>query len=161
MWTKVKQFTTAALFVASFLCFPCVGLCSEGAGVTYTITDAELTTLETHLTALQTNNETLTNILNESTVDLQTARDELTQLREALTKSRTELESLSNSLTALRAESQAAKASLKTANEELQKALQSVEASERERDRIEGRLRTQRNIWEALFAVAVGVAVAR
>ncbi|MBR1885833.1 MAG: hypothetical protein IJ812_05455, partial [Schwartzia sp.] len=66
-----------------------------------------------------------------------------------------------NDLATLKAESQAAKASLQTANDELRKASESFKQYEKERDRVGNRLRNQRNIWEALFFIAAGVAVAR
>jgi hypothetical protein len=50
---------------------------------------------------------------------------------------------------------------LQTANEELRKASQSFKQYEKERDKTENRLRNQRNIWEVLCFVAVGVAAAR
>lgn len=154
MWTKVKQFTTAALFVASFLCFPCVGLCSEGAGVTYTITAAELTTLETHLTALQQNNEKLKNILA-------TQGDELTAALNLLTESQAELMKLKAELQTAKNDVQSARQSLATANAELQKALESVNESEREHRARETQLERQRVLWQIIAVIVGGVAIAK
>ena len=64
-------------------------------------------------------------------------------------------------LTELQAETKSLSESLKTANEELKRASESFKASERERDKIEGRLRNQRNIWEILCVIVAGVAIAK
>ena len=140
------------LLAALCLCLPSAGTCSPSQ--TYQISESELHTLENHLTALEANNETLKTILSESNEDLTIALD-------ALMKSQNELVMLKTQLQQAKADAQSAKQSLEIANQELAKASESFKASEREHDKIEGRLRTQRNIWEALFAVAVGVAVAK
>ena len=129
-----------------------VGSCSENQQ--YTISATQLEALQNHLNALEQNNSELLNLLNASEMDL-------TEASLSLSESKKELETLRAQLTALQAETKQLDASLKTANEELQRARESFKKSEQEHDRIEGRLRTQRNIWEALFAVAVAVAVAR
>jgi len=92
--------------------------------------------------------------LSESDASLTTALD-------ALMISQQELMTLKTQLEKARNDAKNAQDSLQIANLELQRASESFKASEREHDRIEGRLRNQRNIWEALFAVAVGFAVAR
>lgn len=152
MWKKTKFLSALLMSAFLFLCLPCAGGCSPSR--TFEISESELQTLENHLTALEQNNETLLNLLAASTLDLNEAS-------QSLSESRKELETLRMQLTELQAETKNLSESLKTANEELKRASESFKASERERDKVEGRLRTQRNIWEALFAVAVGVAVAR
>lgn len=138
------------LLSVSFWFWPGVGICSQ----TYTVTEDELLTLEQHLNALQANNDALMMVLVESNEDLQTARS-------ALTASRQELQTLKTQLQTLKDEAIAARQSLQTANDELQKAAQSLKQSEAAHGKTESRLRTQRNIWEALFFVACGVAAAR
>ena len=86
---------------------------------------------------------------------------ELTEALNLLTKSQEELTKLRNELQIARSEAKNARNSLAIANEELAKASQSFKQYEIERDRTENRLRNQRNIWEVLCFVAVGVAVAR
>ena len=129
-----------------FLCCVSVGSCSENQQ--YTISATQLEALQNHLNALEQNNSELLNLLNASEMDL-------TEASLSLSESKKELETLRAQLTALQAETKQLDASLRTANEELQRARESFKKSEKEHDRIEGRL------WEALFAVAVGVAVAR
>lgn len=148
--TKRIRTTTALLLSALFLYWPCAGICSQ----TYTVTADQLSTLEQELNALRANNDELTQILNESGMDL-------TQAREALEKSRADLEMLKQRLTALSAEAVTVRESLQIANDELRLASESLKKSEQDRQRAEGRLRTQRNIWEALFFVACGVAICR
>ena len=138
--------------VALWLCWASVGGCSESR--MYQISENELTTLQEHLNVLEQNNETLRSILDGS-------NEELTAALNALTASKAELTKLKSELMQCRIDAENARKSLETANQELQRARESFRQSEKERDKIEGRLRTQRNIWEALFAVAVGVAIAR
>ena len=111
-------------------------------------------TLEQHLNALTTNNETLKTLL--------TAQDsELTTALELLMKSQTELMKLKTELAQAKSDVQSANQSLEIANDELQNARISFKKYEAERDKTESRLRNQRNIWEILCAVAVGFAVAK
>ena len=146
-----KNICILALSLAvSLLFFWRVGICCP----TYTVTEAELLTLEQHLSALEANNSELLTILNESNEDLTTARA-------ALTASRAELQTLKAQLQTLMTEAQAARQSLQIAQKELDDAAQSLKASEAAHGKTEGRLRTQRNIWEALFFVACGVAATR
>jgi len=149
MIKKIRT-TTALLLSVLVLFSPSVGICSP----TYTVTADQLLTLERELNALRANNDELTRILNESDADL-------TQAREALQKSRADLETLKQRLTALSAEAVTVRESLQIANDELKLASESLKKSEQDRQRVEGRLRTQRNIWEALFFVACGVAICR
>ena len=150
MWKK--------LFVSLVLCaLVCLsaGFCGTcSANQTYTISESELMTLENHLTALEANNETLKAILSVSNEDLTIALD-------ALMQSQNELATLKMQLQQAKNDAESARNSLQIANQELQKASQFFKQYERERDRTENRLRNQRNIWEVLCFVAVGVAVAR
>jgi len=152
MWTKKRFFVSLALSLQLSFSSALGGICYANA--TYTISESELTTLENHLAELEKNNETLRAILTESNEDLTIALD-------ALMKSQAELTTLKAQLQQAKSDAESAKASLKIANDELAKAAQSFKEYEKERDKVENRLRTQRNIWEALFAVAVGVAIAR
>lgn len=149
MTKKIRIFT--ALLLSAFVLFwPCAGFCSP----IYTVTADQLSTLERELNALKANNDELSQLLTQSNVDL-------TQAREALQRSKGELETLKQRLIALSAEAVTVRESLQTANEELRLASESLKKSEADRQRVEGRLRTQRNIWEALFFVACGVAICR
>lgn len=152
MWRKIKHLSTLLTLVASFLLLPFVGTCS--ANQTYTISESDLTTLENHLNELTTNNETLKTIL--------TAQDgELTQALNLLMKSQSELATLKTQLQQAKNDAESARKSLQTANAELKKAALYFKEYEAERDKTENRLRNQRNIWEVLCLVAVGVAVAK
>jgi septal ring factor EnvC (AmiA/AmiB activator) len=94
--------------------------------------------------------------------ELLTESDEQSTIAlDALMQSREELEKLKAQLLQVQKDAESAKESLRTANEELRKASESFKQYEKERDKVEGRLRNQRNIWEVLCFVAVGVAVAR
>ena len=152
VWTKISLSNILCILVFLFLCCLSVGTCY--ANPTYTISETELQTLEQNLTILEQHNEMLKAILT-------TQGDELTEALNLLTKSQEELMKLRNELKIARSETQSARISLETANLELAKAAQSFKELERERDKTENRLRNQRNIWEVLCFVAVGVAVAR
>ena len=152
MWIKKNSINVCFLLAALFLLFPCVGGCSENP--TYTISESELMTLETNLATLEQHNATLKSILT-------TQDGELTEAINLLMKSQEDLAKLKAELQIARQETQSAQDSLMIANKELQKASQSFKQYEAERDKTENRLRNQRNIWEFLCAVAVGVAVAR
>lgn len=151
MWIRVKFISVLFLLSVLLWFLPSVGGCSPSL---YQITEADLMTLENHLTQLEQNNNTLKEILTASDADLTIALD-------ALKKSQAELLTLKTQLQQAKSDAESAKASLKIANEELQKASQSFKEYEAERDKTENRLRNQRNIWEFIAALAVGVAVAR
>ena len=152
MWKKTRFCGMVFLLLALFLCLPSAGSCSESK--TYQISESELTTLQNHLDALEQNNETLKMLLTES--------DEgLTIALEKLMESQKELATLKMQLQQAKNDAESAKNSLAIANQELQKARQSFKQYEIERDKTENRLRNQRNIWEVLCLVAVGVAAAR
>jgi chromosome segregation ATPase len=129
-----------------------VGFCSEIQ--TYTISETQLTALQEHLNALERNNSELLNLLNASEMDL-------TEASLSLNESKKELETLRTQLVVLQAETKQLSESLRIANEELRKASESFKASEKAHARIEGRLRTQRNVWEAIAAVLAGMCIAR
>jgi chromosome segregation ATPase len=151
MWTIRVKYISALLILSALLWFlPSVGGCSP----TYQITEEELTALQNHLTVLETNNETLKNILSESNEDL-------TKALEALMKSQSELMTLKTQLQKAKNDAESAKASLKIANDELQKASQYFKECEAAHTKTENRLRNQRNVWEFIAALAVGVAVAK
>ena len=150
MWKKL--FVSSVLFALACLSLGWHGTCY--ANQTYTISENELQTLETNLQTLEMHNATLKAILS-------TQGDELTEALNLLTKSQEELTKLRNELQIARQETQSARNSLQIANDELAKASQSFKAYEKERDKTENRLRNQRNIWEVLCLVAVGVAAAR
>ncbi len=153
MWKIKRVLFITLLFSASlFLFWASVGSCSESR--TFEISETQLQQLQMHLTELERNNNELLSLLSASEMDLSEAS-------QSLSASRKELETLREQLAALQSETQRLDESLRIANAGLQNARESFRKSEKERDKIEGRLRTQRNIWEALFAVAVGVAVAR
>ena len=150
MWKKL----CVSLVLCALACLSAgwYGICS--ANPTYTISESELMTLETNLQTLEQHNETLKAILS-------TQGDELTEALNLLTQSQEELTKLRNELKACKNDLNLSQESLKIANDELAKAAQSFKQYEQERDKVEGRLRNQRNIWEVLCFVAVGVAVAR
>lgn len=152
MWTKKNLLKALVISAFLFLSWQSVGICSPSR--TFEISETELQQLQNHLDALEANNNLLHEILSESDESLTTALD-------ALMKSQAELTTLKIQLERAKNDAMNAQESLKIANLELEKASASFKESEREHAKIEGRLRTQRNIWEALFAVAVGVAVAR
>jgi chromosome segregation ATPase len=153
LWKIKRVLFITLLFAASlFLCWVSVGSCSGNP--TYTISESELETLQNHLNVLEQNNETLKAILSESDESLTAALDALMKSQQELTTLKIQLERAKN-------DALSAQESLKTANLELERAAESFRQSEKERDRIENRLRNQRNIWEVLCLVAVGVAVAR
>jgi peptidoglycan hydrolase CwlO-like protein len=150
MWKKlcVSLVLCALAFLSAGFCGTCY------ANQTYQISEIELLTLEQNLTTLEQNNETLKSILTAQ-------GSELTEALNLLTKSQEELARLRNELKACKNDLNLSQESLKIANDELAKAAQSFKQYEKERDKVEGRLRNQRNIWEVLCAIAVGVAVAR
>jgi chromosome segregation ATPase len=152
MWKITRFYAISFLLLALCWCWPSVGGCSESP--TFTISASELQTLQNHLDALEANNNLLQEILSASDESLTAALD-------ALMKSQAELATLKIQLETAKKDALSAQESLKTANEELARASESFKASERERDRIENRLRNQRNVWEVLCLVAVGVAAAR
>ena len=152
MWKIKKLGIMLPLSFVFALLSPGVGTCAPSQ--VYTVSETELQTLESNLIELERNNETLKTILL-------TSNEDLTEAINLLMQSQREIAKLKAELNASKMDLNAAQASLKIANDELAKAAQSFKAYERERDRTENRLRNQRNIWEVLCLVAVGVAVAK
>ena len=135
-----------------FLLSSSVGFCSESQ--TYQISETQLTALENHLSTLEANNAALMTLLNESNQDL-------TEATQQLSESKNQIAGLRRELQALKRESETARKSLAIANEELKRASESFKQSEKAHERIEGRLQTQRNVWEALAAILAGICIAR
>lgn len=150
MW--MKKLSIILLLPLLFWLSPPVGFCSESQP--YQISEMQLTALENHLNALEANNAELMTLLDESNQDL-------TEATRQLNESKNQIAELRRELQALKSESEEARQSLSIANEELKKASESFKASEKAHARIEGRLRTQRNVWEAIAAVLAGVCIAR
>ena len=148
----MRKLSIILLLPALLLLSPSVGSCSGSQ--TYQISETQLATLQEHLNALERNNSELLNLLNASEMDL-------TEASLSLNESKKELETLRTQLVVLQAETKQLSESLRIANAELRKASESFKASEKAHARIEGRLRTQRNVWEALAAVLAGVCIAR
>ena len=129
-----------------------VGFCSGSQ--TYQISETQLMALENHLNALEANNAALMTLLDESEMELTEATNQLAESKKQITELRSQLQALKN-------ESEEARQSLSIANAELRKASESFKQSEKVHERIEGRLRTQRNLWEVIAAVMVGICVTR
>ena len=151
----MKMGRSILLLALLVLCWgrPSCGSCAE----TYTITEAQLLTLEENLAALSMNNAALLEALSASSTDLTEARSESEALRERLDEVERQLLGLRDELERLRSESQNAKESLTRANRELQSAVESVKTLERKRRRIE----RQRNLWEVVAVILGGIAVMR
>lgn len=151
MW-KTRKRTILSLAFCLLAFVSCVGICS--ANQQYTISATQLEALQNHLNALEQNNSELERLLNESGVELTTAST-------ALLESRNEISRLKEQLIKLQTETNQLSESLRIANEELKRASASFKASERERDRIEGRLRNQRTIWQIVAVMIGGVAIVK
>lgn len=132
------------LLLCLLFCLPAHGLCCE-------ITTAQLETLESNLTALQANNQRLSELLSASESDLTTARSDLDSLLKELATANAELWRLKTELQTASDEAKQAKQSLRTANDELRNACQSARRLEQKRLRA----RRQRILWQAI-AVAMG-----
>lgn len=139
---------------AVFFCLCCVfalptGYCSQ----TYTITQEQLTTLETNLIQLKKNNSELQNLLNKSNQELMTAskqseelNSQITKLKTQLMTSQTQIQTLTQQLQTLKTQSQQAQDSLTIASEELNKVSQSLKISEQEQNK----LKKQRLLWQII-----------
>jgi septal ring factor EnvC (AmiA/AmiB activator) len=117
--------------------------------------------LENILNGLEQDNMRLLALLNESTEGLEIANSESGELRKQLTEAQIQLKELRAQLQTLKTELGSARSSLEEANRELKLASDSYKKSVQQHEKVESRLRTQRNVWEILCAIAVGVAVAR
>ena len=105
----------------------------------YTVTEAQLTELESIFNELRTVNETLLAGSNQSARDLIEAREQLKRLRDELTQ-------LKEQLQGLKAESSQAQSILAKANEELRLASESYKKSASEAKRKIKSLEWQRNV---------------
>lgn len=148
----MRKLSIILLLLLSLWLSPSVGFCSESQ--TYQVSETQLTALENHLNVLEANNAALMTLLNESNQELTEATQQLNESRKQIVELRAQLQALKN-------ESQRARQSLKTANEELKKASEYFKQSEAAHAKIEGRLRMQKNVWEALAAVFAGICIAR
>ena len=120
----------------------------------YQISAGELTTLATHLDALEQNNEALRKALDGSTLDLVTALSELSEAQRELTQLQLELKRY-------RKEAENAAISLQTAQNELDNVVKSLRELEQEHVRTEKRLRTQRNWFEGIAFAAIVFAASK
>lgn len=130
------------LFCGALVCLLCVSWAGSCSAASYTITDAELTRLETIFSELKINNEKLRTDLLESKADLQTAKSKLDE-------SQKQLETLQAQLAQLRIESSKVKAESMEAQDSLAKANQSLQEYERE---VKGQIKSlswQRNLLAA------------
>ena len=141
-----------------------VGFCAE----TYTLTANQLETLQTNLTVLQENNEKFKTLLMESNQDLTIASeqsdslsDQIVVLDTQLTESQNQIETLKQQLVTLKQQTAAAQTSLQTANEELASASASFKKYEKEQEKIESQLKTQKSLWQVIAGLAVGYAVSK
>lgn len=107
-------------------------------------------------------------LLMESNQDLTIASEQsdslsnqIVVLDSQLTESQNQIETLKQQLITLKQQTAAAQTSLKTANEELASASASFKKYEKEQEKIEGQLKTQKNIWQIIAGLAVGYAVSK
>ena len=137
--------------VSCLLLFVLLLLPAVSSASAYTVTEAQLTELESIFSELRTVNETLLAGSNQSARDLIEAREQLKRLQDELTK-------LKEQLQGLKAESNQAQSVLAKANEELRLASESYKKSVSE---VKGKIRSlewQRGI---LAVVAAFLAVRR
>ncbi len=164
---NLKPCLLLLVFALCFFALSPVGRCSE----TYTMTEEQLTTLETQLAMLSSNNNLLLTQLDESRKEstqalesLEDSRRETESLRQQLSESNRIINELRTQLTALKTDSNAAKQSLAIANQELANASKYFKEYEQQTKREINILRMQRNGWEAVAAMLacglIGVAVA-
>lgn len=123
--SKKTKRLCASLLALSFLAFYPISVYAN----TYTITEEQLTTLESDLATLKANNETLQNLLNESNQDLEVAlsklglsEKDLVMLKAQLSESQDKITKLETQLSQLKDESAKAKASSKAAEASLAEA---------------------------------------
>ncbi len=157
---KIKNFCKSAVLSLFFVLAGCS--CAVCCPNTYQITEEQLIQLETELNQLENNNNQLLILLDESTQDLNQAKktsiilqQESQALKAQLTRSQNTVQNLQKQLSQLRTELKEAKTSIEIANDELEKLSKSFKEYEKDRAKTEGRLTTQRTIWQVLFGVAV------
>ena len=161
---KIKIMCVSVLLSLGLFCsVQSVGFCSE----TYQITADQLETLQTNLTVLQENNEKLKTLLTESNQDLTIASEQsdslnnqIVVLDNQLTESQNQISALKQQLIALKQQTAVAQTSLQTANEELASASASFKTYQKQQEKIESQLKTQKNIWQVIAGLAIGYAVA-
>ena len=162
---RIKNICVSVLLsLGLFFSLQSVGFCAE----TYTLTADQLQTLEINLNQLQENNKMLKNLLNQSNQDLMIASEEsdnlnnqITMLKNQLMESQNQIEILKSTLMMLKQQTAEAQTSLKIANEELQSARESFKTYQKQQEKIESRLRMQKNIWQVLSGLAIGYAVSK
>ncbi len=142
-----RKYSQTVIFLMCFAVLSLAGLLPSSHGYcsekVYQVTESQLTMLENNLTELESNNQRLQVLLNESKADSAQARELCQKLQEQVL-------TLQKQLTELQAENQNAMNSLKEAESSLSQATTSFEASEREHQRTERRLKTQRTAWELI-----------
>lgn len=111
--------------------------CAEAA---YTVTDQQLTQLETVFSQLKEQQLRQEEILNQQKNQIEMLRNQLAESQTAMENSRKQLQVSENSLA--------------EANQSLQK-------SAEEAKRTQKRLERQRDIWATIAAITVGAAIAR
>ena len=136
--------------VSCLLLFVLLLLPAVSSASAYTVTEAQLTELESIFSDLRTVNETLLAGSNQSVRDLIKAREQLKGLQSELTK-------LKEQLAMLKAESNQAQSDLVKINSELQLASESYKKSVSEANRKIKSLEWQRGI----FAVVAGFLAVR
>ena len=125
--------------VSCLLLFVLLLLPAVSSASAYTVTEAQLTELESIFAELKTVNETLLAGSNQSARDLIEAREQLKRLRDELTK-------LKEQLQGLKEESSQAQSVLAKANEELKLASESYKKSASEAKQKIKSLEWQRNV---------------
>lgn len=145
----IRQRLLSALLCLCVLLWPVTGWAA-----TYTVTEDELTRLETVFRELKSTNEIL---MQDSTKSQQ----DLIKALKLLNESQAELKLLQNRLVQLQNESQEAKNSLKQASNELAKANQSFEAYAKEQKKIQARQKTERAVWMIVAAGAFYLAASK
>ena len=143
---------------------PSAGYCAEEQQV-YPIQESQLQTLVTDLTALQENNEKLRTLLSEQTDSLTMASErsedlsnQIATLDSQLTQSQEQIATLKAQLVELKQTTATAQASLTTANAELESASKSFKAYQKQQEKIESQLKTQRIIWQIVSGAVLGFA---
>lgn len=157
MKKKGLSFVTLLLLSLFVLLSPSAGSCSP----TYQVTEEQMLQLQNILDGLESDNNRLLLLLNESTEGLAIAESESGELKIQLNEAQSQLKELRTQLATLKSALTSARTSLDEANKELKLASESYKKSMQQHERVESRLRTQRNVWEVLCAVAVGFAVSR
>jgi chromosome segregation ATPase len=162
---KIKIMCVSVLLSLGLFCsVQSVGFCYE----TYQITADQLEMLQTNLTVLQENNEKLKTLLMESNQDLTTASEQsdslsnqIVTLDSQLTESQNQIAILKQQLVTLKQQTVTAQTSLQTANEDLASASVSFKKYEKDQEKIENRLREQKNIWQVIAGIATGYALTK